>query len=64
MDKGTLAAQYNPNVTQKSAVRTLNNWIRRNKELSKRLEEAYYVEDDRLLTPLQTALIKEYLGEP
>ncbi|NDW13197.1 DUF4248 domain-containing protein [Bacteroides sp. 214] len=62
--KGELAALYLPHVQISSARRTLNCWIRKNEPLYRALLATGYTPRDVLLTPVQVALIFQYLGEP
>ena len=60
-----LAMLYRPRSSQRSATRTLRNWIKKNKELSAELKKMKYDERrTRLLTPNQVCTIVQFLGEP
>lgn len=64
MTRSELAQAYMPNVTCKSALRTLNRWICRNRLLLKDLNETGYTHNQRILTPKQVQIIYKYLNPP
>lgn len=55
---------YAPNLSTQAALNRLALWINKNKKLSEALRESGYSKMQRVFTPLQVALIFEYLGEP
>lgn len=59
-----LAMEYFPDCSKEYARRMFTKMIRKNKDLSKLLEQTYYRPGTRFLTPRQQELIIEYLGEP
>lgn len=63
--KSELAQMYFPStVSPETATAHLRQWIRRNRELSHRLELTGYTPTDKYFTPRQVAEIVEILGEP
>ena len=64
MTKSEVALLYNPNVSPKSAVRTLNRWIEGNAALKTELVNAGYKRGKRIFTPKQIRIIYKYLDEP
>lgn len=62
--KSELAQAYAPDITQQAAVKRLITWIRINRELSGRLQQAGYYKTQRMFTSRQVSLIFEYIGEP
>ena len=59
-----LGQQYFPHSTSKSASTQLVRWLRHNKNLWADLAAAGYLKGQRILTPLQVALVYHHLGEP
>ena len=60
-----LAQFYCPNISPRSAARSLRNWIRRNPELQESLAATGFDPNIiRTLTPLQVSIIVRFLGEP
>lgn len=59
-----LAQLYFPHVLPASASTQLTRWIERNATLKEALARAGRRKGLRLYTPLQTAILIEYLGEP
>ena len=60
-----LAMLYRPRSSQRSATRTLRNWIKKNRELSEELEKMKFDgTKTRMLTPNQVCTIVRFLGEP
>lgn len=62
--KSELALRYLPGVTAAAARRTVREWIEKNKELKEALAKSGYTSKSKLLTPAQTKLHYDYLGEP
>ena len=62
--KGELAQAYAPEITPHAAVNRLMAWIKLNEPLYEALKRHGYVDNCRLFTVRQVALIFEYLGEP
>lgn len=63
--KSELAQRYNPCLSPRGALRKLNEWIRHNPELYRRLhEEGPEGRHDVSFTLRQVRLLVEYLGEP
>lgn len=62
--KQELASLYSPGTTDRSALRTLYNWIRLNTELRNELCATHYSKWSKSFTPRQVRLIVKYLGEP
>lgn len=62
--KAEVACMYMPHVTVGVARNFLLASIRKNKKLEKDLMEAGYSFRAKILTPKQTRIIFEYLGEP
>ncbi len=62
--KRELAGFYNPCITEKSAVNTLMEWIKRNNKLYDELLDTGYRVRSRIFTPLQVNIIVHYLGRP
>ena len=63
--KSELAMLYFPTSNSyHSAVNHLMAWIRRNTELTGKLEETGYKKSAKYFTPKEVALVVEYLGEP
>lgn len=59
-----LAQLYFPNVTKKSASVQFRRWLTKNSTIMIKLENSGFSKGQKILTPLQTAVIVEYLGEP
>lgn len=59
-----LAILYFKNCLPESGVKQLKRWIRKNKALKEALVKAGYHDKQRIFSPLQVALIFQYLGEP
>lgn len=59
-----LALLYSPTLCPSAAWRKLRLWIDTNTELCSKLHALGYNDHLRSFTPLQVALITEYLGEP
>jgi len=62
--KSELAHRYCPDLTSKSALKTLREWIKKHPTLGKELEETGYNPKSRRFTPLQVELIYARLGTP
>lgn len=62
--KSELAQAYAPHLTVHGAVNRLMAWIKLNAPLYEALKQHGYVDNRRLFTVRQVALIFEYLGEP
>lgn len=62
--KRELAGFYNPCITEKAAVNTLMEWIKRNQKLYDELLDTGYRVRSRIFTPLQVNIIVHYLGRP
>ena len=62
--KSELAQAYAPHITVHAAVNRLMAWIKLNAPLYEALKQHGYVDNHRLFTVRQVALIFEYLGEP
>jgi len=62
--KGELAALYMPSYTVGAARKLLTKWINQDKTLKTKLEEAGYSHFSKVLTPKQTEIIFEHLGNP
>lgn len=62
--KRELAGFYNPYITDKSAVNTLMEWIKRDNKLYGELLDTGYRVRSRIFTPLQVNIIVHYLGRP
>ncbi len=62
--KQELASLYSPEVSDRSAMRTLNNWIRLNADLRNELCATHYSKWSKIFTPRQVRIIVKYLGEP
>ncbi len=61
---GELAQLYFPNVTKKSASVQLRRWILKNEFLHSKLKGNGFQSCQKILTPLQVAIVIEHLGEP
>lgn len=59
-----LAILYAPGLTPHSASRRLTRWVIINKELYDRLIRSGWIKGARILSPLQVAIIVDFLGEP
>ena len=59
-----LAQLYLPNIQPRSASARLKAWIRRNKNLSERLDQVGFIKGCRVLTPEMVKAIVEVIGEP
>lgn len=59
-----LALEYFPDRTPSAAVKQLNSWIVNIPDLEDRLVAAGRYKNQKIMTPLQTSIIVEYLGEP
>jgi hypothetical protein len=59
-----LATLYNPSVLPGTAVKRLNIWIHRHRQLAADLTATGWSKGTRLLNPKQVALIVHHLGEP
>ena len=59
-----LAILYAPGLTRHSASRRLTRWVIINKELYDRLIRSGWIKGTRILSPLQVAIIVDFLGEP
>ncbi len=59
-----LAILYAPGLTPHSASRRLTRWVIINKELYDRLIRSGWIKGTRILSPLQVAIIVDFLGEP
>jgi hypothetical protein len=64
MKKWELAQMYKPNISRKSAVHTLKDWINNNPELVRELRATNYNHRSKELTAVQVELITFYLGKP
>jgi transposase len=64
MKKWELAQMYKPDVSRKSAVHTLKDWIKNNPELGRELRATNYNHRSKELTAVQVELITFYLGKP
>ncbi len=62
--KSELAQMYHPNVKATSAMRKMNRWINRNKELKRRLSEVQVSLMNHKYTSREVAILVEFLGEP
>ena len=62
--KRELACLYNPDITPRCAIRTLNRWIKRNKELLEQLVGTGYHARTRTFTPRQIQIIVSILDIP
>lgn len=62
--KSELAHLYNPAMCYVSALRTLRNWINRNKALEQALSDSGYIPSQHFFTPRQVKLIFTHLGVP
>lgn len=62
--KQELAQLYCPNAGDRSAIRTLNNWIKLNGELRDALCGTHYSKWSKTFTPKQVGIIVHFLGEP
>ena len=58
-----LAIMYFPNNTPQSAANMLKKWMNK-KELMNKLEKSGYNQGQKILTPVQVAIIVEHIGEP
>lgn len=64
-NKTELAMLYCPEaVTDRSALRTLYNWIKLNSDLRDELSATHYSKWSKTFTPKQVEIIVRYLGEP
>ena len=63
MQNGVLIL-YAPGLTPHSASRRLTRWVIINKELYDRLIRSGWIKGARILSPLQVAIIVDFLGEP
>jgi hypothetical protein len=61
---GELAMLYFPRSTKKSASAQLSRWIKINKPLFSKLNQAGFIKGKRLLTPMQVKIIIENIGTP
>jgi hypothetical protein len=59
-----LAQLYLPNIQPRSASARLKAWIKRNKNLSDKLDQVGFVKGCRVLTPEMVKEIVEVIGEP
>jgi len=59
-----LAILYFPNITPQSASSQLTRWIRRDPDLMDELNQAGYIKQQRMFTPLQLEILLDHLGEP
>ena len=59
-----LAILYAQGLTPHSASRRLTRWVIINKELYDRLIRSGWIKGARILSPLQVAIIVDFLGEP
>jgi len=59
-----LTVLYAPGLTPHSASRRLTHWVIINKELYERLIRSGWIKGVRILSPLQVAIIVDFLGEP
>ena len=57
-----LAILYAPGLTPHSASRRLTRWVIINKELYDRLIRSGWIKGARILSPLQVAIIVDFLG--
>ena len=64
MGKSELAQLYLPKLAPHSALNRLMQWVQINRPLMAELETTGYKPQQKLLTPLQVAIIIKYLGEP
>ena len=64
MTKQDLASLYFPGVTAGTAMRNLNQWIRRSPQLSKALHRTSYYKGKPQLNSYQLNLILHHLGKP
>jgi hypothetical protein len=59
-----LAQLYLPNIQPRSASARLKAWIKRNKNLSEKLDQVGFVKGCRVLTPEMVREIVGVIGEP
>lgn len=62
--KRELACLYNPDITPRCAIRTLNRWIKHNEKLLEQLVSTGYHARTRTFTPRQTQIIVSILDIP
>lgn len=62
--KMEMARMYNPMLCDRTAQRTLLNWIAHNTSLTACLKKLGFKNTDRMFTPKQVGALVEYLGEP